>query len=31
MQLTVIDDSFHFIMFDQPEAFETALRAALGG
>ena len=29
MQLTVIDDSFHFIMFDQPEAFEAALRAAL--
>ena len=31
MQLTVIDDSFHFVMFDQPEAFEAALRAALGG
>jgi pimeloyl-ACP methyl ester carboxylesterase len=29
-KLTVIDDSFHFIMFDQPEAFETALRAGLG-
>lgn len=31
VQLSVIDDSFHFIMFDQPEAFEAALRAALGG
>jgi pimeloyl-[acyl-carrier protein] methyl ester esterase len=31
MQMTVIDDSFHFIMFDQPEAFEAALRAALAG
>ena len=29
VQLTVIDDSYHFIMFDQPEAFEAALRAAL--
>lgn len=29
MQLTIIDDSFHFIMFDQPAAFETALRAGL--
>ncbi|MCL9999170.1 MAG: alpha/beta hydrolase [Erythrobacter sp.] len=29
MQLTIIDDSFHFVMFDQPEAFETALRAGL--
>lgn len=29
MQLTIIDDSFHFIMFDQPEAFEAALRAGL--
>lgn len=28
-KLTVIDDSFHFIMFDQPEAFEAALRAGL--
>lgn len=28
--LTVIDDSYHFIMFDQPEAFEAGLRAALG-
>lgn len=28
-QLTVVDDSFHFIMFDQPEAFEKALRAGL--
>ena len=30
-QIDVIDDSFHFIMFDQPEAFEQALRAGLGG
>lgn len=29
MQLTIIDDSFHFIMFDQPGAFEAALRAGL--
>lgn len=29
MQLTIIDDSYHFIMFDQPEAFEQALRAGL--
>ena len=29
MQLTIIDDSFHFIMFDQPEAFEAALRMGL--
>ncbi len=28
-QLTVVDESFHFVMFDQPEAFETALRAGL--
>lgn len=28
-QLTVVDESFHFIMFDQPEAFEKALRAGL--
>jgi pimeloyl-[acyl-carrier protein] methyl ester esterase len=28
-QLTVVDDSYHFIMFDQPEAFEKALRAGL--
>ncbi|WP_285712333.1 alpha/beta fold hydrolase [Erythrobacter oryzae] len=27
--LTVIEDAFHFVMFDQPEAFETALRAGL--
>jgi pimeloyl-ACP methyl ester carboxylesterase len=27
--LTVIDDSLHFIMFDQPAAFEQALRAGL--
>ncbi len=29
MQLTVIEDSFHFVMFDQPEAFEKGLREAL--
>ena len=29
MQLTIVDDSFHFIMFDQPAAFEAALRAGL--
>ena len=29
MKLSVIDDSFHFIMFDQPEAFEAGLRAGL--
>lgn len=28
-KLTVIENSFHFIMFDQPEAFEQALRAGL--
>ena len=28
-QLTIVEDSFHFVMFDQPEAFETALRAGL--
>jgi pimeloyl-ACP methyl ester carboxylesterase len=28
-RLTVIDDAFHFVMFDQPEAFEAALRAGL--
>ena len=28
-RLTVIEDSFHFIMFDQPEAFEAGLRAGL--
>ena len=28
-QLTVIDDAFHFVMFDQPAAFEAALRAGL--
>ncbi len=27
--LTVIEDSYHFIMFDQPEAFEAALREGL--
>jgi pimeloyl-ACP methyl ester carboxylesterase len=30
MKLTVIDDSYHFVMLDQPEAFEAALRTALG-
>lgn len=29
MKLTIIEDSFHFIMFDQPAAFEAALRAGL--
>lgn len=29
VKLTVIEDSFHFIMFDQPAAFEAALRAGL--
>ncbi|MEP3051970.1 MAG: alpha/beta hydrolase [Erythrobacter sp.] len=28
-QLRIIEDSFHFIMFDQPEAFGEALTAAL--
>jgi pimeloyl-ACP methyl ester carboxylesterase len=28
-KLTVIEDSFHFIMFDQPAAFEAALREGL--
>ena len=27
--LTMIENSYHFIMFDQPDAFETALRAGL--
>jgi pimeloyl-[acyl-carrier protein] methyl ester esterase len=29
MTLTIVEDSFHFIMFDQPEAFEKALREGL--
>lgn len=29
VEITVIDDSYHFIMFDQPEAIEAALRDAL--
>lgn len=29
LKLTVIEDSYHFIMFDQPAAFEAALRAGL--
>jgi pimeloyl-[acyl-carrier protein] methyl ester esterase len=29
VKLTVIEDSFHFIMLDQPAAFEAALRAGL--
>lgn len=29
-QISIIDDSYHFIMFDQPEAFEAAFRKALG-
>lgn len=28
-RLTIVEDSYHFVMFDQPEAFETALRAGL--
>lgn len=28
-KLTIIEDSYHFIMFDQPAAFETALRDGL--
>jgi pimeloyl-[acyl-carrier protein] methyl ester esterase len=28
-QLSVIEDAFHFVMFDQPAAFEAALRAGL--
>ena len=28
-KLTIIEDSYHFIMFDQPAAFEAALRAGL--
>jgi len=30
VKLTIIEDSYHFIMFDQPAAFEKALRAGLG-
>lgn len=29
VKLTVIDDSFHFVMLDQPAAFEAALREGL--
>lgn len=29
VKLTVIDNSYHFIMFDQPAAFEAALREGL--
>lgn len=29
MKLSIIEDSYHFIMLDQPEVFETALRVAL--
>lgn len=29
LELTIIEDSYHFVMFDQPEAFEAALRAGL--
>lgn len=29
VELVIIEDSYHFIMFDQPEAFEAALRAGL--
>ncbi|NVE95266.1 alpha/beta fold hydrolase [Altererythrobacter lutimaris] len=28
-QVAIVEDSFHFIMFDQPEAFASALEAAL--
>ena len=28
-ELAVIDDSYHFIMLDQPVAFDAALRGAL--
>ena len=30
IKLTVIEDSYHFAMFDQPEAFARALEEALG-
>jgi len=30
IKLTVIEDSYHFVMFDQPEAFARALGEALG-
>ncbi len=29
VKLVIIEDSYHFIMFDQPQAFEKALREAL--
>lgn len=29
LTLTIIEDSYHFVMFDQPAAFEAALRKAL--
>lgn len=29
IRLTIVEDSYHFIMFDQPAAFETGLRAGL--
>lgn len=29
VKIEIIEDSYHFIMFDQPEAFEEQLRAAL--
>lgn len=29
VELVIVEDSYHFIMFDQPEAFEKQLRAAL--
>lgn len=31
VDLIIVEDSYHFIMFDQPEAFLTTLRAALEG
>ena len=29
VKIEIVEDSYHFIMFDQPEAFEAKLRAAL--
>lgn len=31
VELAIVEDSYHFIMFDQPETFLTALRGALEG
>jgi len=30
MKLTMVENSYHFVMIDQPAAFETALREGLG-